>query len=166
MAAITGDFPPGPYEVTYKGTTIGLMEGPIRGQDQHIASPIRASLYGQTVIDWINQGAAHYVAFVVKEWDAGAKAAMWQAGAALGQVDEAGILMNTKAGALVLTAVAGTPAATEGPVTRTYPLAMLLPGHNLDVTFGPEERNVPIVMVALPEVSSGGSKKLTTYTDT
>jgi hypothetical protein len=166
MAAITGDFPPGPYEMTYKGTSVGMMEGPIRGQDQHIAAAIRASLYGQTIIDWINQGMASFVAFTVKEWNAGAKAAMWQAGDAPGQCVEAGVLMNTRAGALVLTALAGTPAATEGPVTRTYALAMLLPGHNVDVTFGPEERNVAIVMVALPEPLTTGSKKTKTYADT
>lgn len=166
MAAITGDFPPGPYEATWNGVSIGLMEGSMHSQEQHIALPIRASLWGQTILDYINQGAACFVVFVLKEWNAGAKGALWQAGGALGTVDEAGLLMNTKAKPLVLTALAGTPAATKGPVTRTYPLAMLLPGHNLDTTFGPEERNIPVVMVALPEPYSSGSKKAKFYTDT
>ena len=166
MAAITGDFPPGPYEMTFNGTSVGMMEGPVRVQDQHIAAAIRASLYGQTPIDYIHQGMMTFIAFVVKEWNAGAKAAMWQAGDAPGQCVEAGVLMNTKAKALVLTALTNTPAATEGPVTRTFGLAFLLPGHNLDVTFGPEERNVAIVMAVLPEPLSSGSKKVKMYVDT
>jgi hypothetical protein len=165
MAAITGDFPPGPYQVTFNGTSIGLMEGSIRAGQQVIGLPVRASLWGQTVIDYILQGAFHSFALVMKEWNAGAKAAMWQFGSTHGIVGEAGLLFNPLYKQVVMTALAGTPAATEGPVTRTYPLCGLLPGHNLDITMGPEERNVPVVFGVLPEPESA-NQKAKFFTDT
>lgn len=167
MAVITGDFPPGPYQVTYKATDIGLMEGPIRHQQNIIALPIRASLWGQNIIDYIVQGGGVFVIIVVKEWDAGSKAFMhpYDAGSH-GIFPITGVLINTFFGALVLTALAGTPAATEGPVTRTYPLAGLMPGHNIDVVFGPVERNVPVVAAVLPEQNSTQVGQPKFFTDT
>lgn len=166
MAAITGDFPPGPYEVTWNGTSIGLMEGSIHHQQMVIALPVRASLYAQTIIDYILQGMFTNAVLVMKEWNAGAKAAQWQFGSTQGIVNEAGLLFNPLYKQMVLTALSGTPAATKGPATRTYPLSGLLPGHNLDVTMGPEERNVPVAFTFLPEPESGGSKKCKFFTDT
>lgn len=165
MAAITGDFPPGPYEVTYDGNAVGLMEGPIRHQQSYGALPIRASLWGQNIIDYIAQGAAVFAVLVLKEWNTNTKAMMWPFNASTGIFVEAGMLINQYAAPLVLTALTGTPAATEGPVTRTYPLAILSPGHNKDVILGPVERNTPIVMAVLPE-ADGVSKRAKYFTDT
>lgn len=175
MAVISGDFPPGPYQATYAvpalnagaATDIGLMEGPIRHQQNIIGLPIRTSLYGQNVIDFIQQGGGVFVVLTVKEWDAGAKAAMWPYNTSHGIFPLTGTLFSaTGVGQLVLTALAGTPAATEGPVTRTYPFIGLLPGHNLDLTFGPMERNVTIVMAALPEQNSSNVGQPKFFTDT
>jgi hypothetical protein len=165
MAAITGDFPPGPYEVTWNGTSIGMMEGSIHHQQMVIGAPIRASLYGQTILDYILQGMFVNAVLVMKEWNAGSKAAMWPFNAVQGIVGEAGLLFNPLYKQMVMTALTGTPAATEGPVTRTYPLSGLLPGHNLDVTMGPEERNVPVAFTCLPEPDST-SKRCKFFTDT
>lgn len=165
MAVITGDFPPGPYEVTYKSASVGLMEGPIRHQQSVIALPIRASLWGQNIIDYIVQGGGVFAALVLKEWNTNTKALMHPFNASMGIFPEAGKLINPFFGELVLTALTGTPAATEGPVTRTYPICGLLPGHNVDVTLGPVERNVPVVVCALPEPDST-SKRPKYFTDT
>lgn len=166
MAAITGDFAIGAYDVTFNGNSIGLVEGAIKVQSQFIGAPIRASKYGQSIIDVIIQGGAEFVAIVLKEWNANTKAAMWQAGSGLGRVYEAGKLIGagSLAKSLVLTAVANTPAATEGPATRTYPLAFLLPGHTLDAPFYADERNIPLVFAVLPEIDSGSTLKF--FTDT
>lgn len=166
MAVITGDFPPGPYTMTFETVSVGLMEGPIRTQQNLIGLPIRASLWGQHILDYISQGGGHFIIFTVKEWNAGAKNVIWPFNASHGIYPITGELLNQYAGPLVLTALAGTPAATEGPVTRTYPLALLLPGHNIDVTFGPNERNVPIVMCALPEQNSTTVGQAKYMTDT
>ena len=173
MAVITGDFPPGPYTGTMAiaglnsgaATDIGLMEGPIRHQQNVMGLPARCSLYAQNIIDYIMQGAGVFVVITVKEWDAGAKALMHPFNASHGIFPLTGVLMNTFFGQLVLTALAGTPAATEGPVTRTYPLAAILPGHNLDVTFGPVERNVPVVLGVLPEQNSSTVGQPKFFTD-
>lgn len=154
MAVIGGDFPPGPYTVTYKGASIGLMEGPIRHQQNIIALPIRCSLYSQSVIDYVVQGGGVFIVLTLKEWNTNAKAAMHPFNASHGIFPLTGTLINTFFGELVLTALAGTPAATEGPATRTYPIAGILPGHNLDISLGASERNVPLVLTCLPEQNS------------
>ncbi len=166
MAVISGNFPPGPYNATFKATDVGLMEGPIRHQQSIIALPVRATLYAQNIINYILQGGGVFAVITVKEWDAGAKALMWPFNASHGIFPVVGQLIDQYFGALVLTALTGTPAATEGPVTRTYPISGLLPGHNLDITFGPMERNVPVVVTALPEINGTtvGSAKF--FTDT
>jgi len=174
MAVITGDFPTGPYQATYAvaglnsgaATTLGLMEGPIRHQQNVIALPIYATLWGRHIIDYVFQGGGVFVIATVKEWDAGAKAFMWQYNAAMGIYPIVGELLNPYFGQIVLTALAGTPAATKGPATRTYPLSGLLPGHNLDITFGPTERNVPVLMCCLPEQNSSTVGSAKYYTDT
>jgi len=169
MAAITGDFPPGPYAATWNATDIGLMEGPIRHQQSVIALPIRASKFGQEVIDYILQGTGGiFAAFMLKEWNTNTKAALWPFGTTQGITNQRGLLLNVFAKPLVLTAMASTPAATEGPVTRTYPLAILLPGHTLDYTLGPVERNIGVIMCALPEQEtiSAGAFGTRHFTDT
>lgn len=166
MAAITGDFPPGPYQVTFNGTSVGLMEGPIREQRNIIALPIYATVWGRHVIDYIMQGGGVFVVMVLKEWNAGSKAAIWPYHASQGNYPVVGELLNPYFKALVLTALAGTPAATEGPVTRTYALSALLPGHNTDITFGPGERNVPLVLGVLPQQSASDVGRAVYYVDT
>lgn len=166
MAALTGDFPPGPYQVTYKAQSVGLMEGPIRHQQNVMGLPIRSSLWGQNIMDYIIQGGGVFAVIILKEWNTNSKALMHPFDASHGIFPVSGMLMNPFTGALVLTALAGTPAATEGPVTRTYPLAGILPGHNLDIALGPVERNVPVVVCALPEQDSANTGKPKYFTDT
>lgn len=166
MAVISGDFPPGPYQATFEGVDIGLMEGPIRHQQNIIALPIRAALWGQHVINYIMQGGGVFAVLTIKEWDAGSKAVLWPYNAAQGIYPVVGELLDQYFGPLVLTALAGTPAATEGPVTRTYPFAALLPGHNIDVTFSSGERNVPLVLGVLPEQNSTTVGQAKYFTDT
>jgi hypothetical protein len=152
--------------MTYKTTSVGLMEGPIRTQQNIIGLPIRASVWGQHIIDYISQGGGHFIVFTVKEWMTGAKQCMWPFNASHGVYPITGELLNAYAGAVVMTALTGTPANTVGPATRTYNLALLLPGHNIDVTFGPMERNVPIVMCVLPEQSATAVGKAVYLNDT
>ena len=174
MAVISGDFPTGPYQATMaipalnsgSATDIGLMEGPIRHQQNLIGLPIRTSLYAQNVIDFVMQGMGVFIALTVKEWDAGAKAIMWPFNTSHGIGPLTGTLWSAVGvGQLVLTALSGTPAATEGPVTRTYPFCGLMPGHNLDILFGPVERNVTIVLAALPEQNSSTVGQPKYFTD-
>jgi hypothetical protein len=76
MAVINPAIPSGPYSATW-GTVggnegavrnCGLFEGPIRWQQNAIGLPIRASQWGQTIIDYVMQGAGYFAVVVVKEW--------------------------------------------------------------------------------------------------
>lgn len=174
MAAITGSFPVGPYQATFAtplfsagaATSIGLVEGPIRHQSNLIALPIRCSLYGQNIIDYINQGGGVFFVIVLKEWSTGSKGLMHSWSTVMGTFPLTGTLLSPYFGQLVLTALAGTPAATVGPVTRTYPICGLLPGHNLDEALGPVERNIPLIGCALPQQYSTIVGQPTYHTDT
>lgn len=141
------------------------MEGPIRHQQNIIALPVRASVWGQHVINYIMQGGGVFIVLTIKEWDAGSKAILWPYNASQGIFPVVGELMDTYFKQLVLTALPGTPAATEGPVTRTYPFTAILPGHNLDVTFSAGERNIPLVLGVLPEQNSTTVGQTKYFTD-
>lgn len=161
-----GNFPPGPYSVTVvisaTPTDIGLMEGAIHHNEKGFAQEVRASLYGDAVIEEITRGGEVFLILTIKEWKTASKYLMIAEGA-LGTRGKAGRLRTALVSQIVLTALAGTPAATEGPVTRTYALPVLAAGHNVDITLGPEERNVPLVFRIFPSASAG---VLTYYTDT
>jgi hypothetical protein len=173
MAVIGGDLAIGPYTGAYtrsaasiSAASIGLMEGPIRTQQNVIGLPIRASLYAQTVIDYVLQGMGCFLVFTLKEWNATTRDIMWPFDSTSDGISAvSGQLLSQYAGSLVFTAVPDTPAETEGPATRTFHYAALLPGHNLDVAKGAVERNVTIVMAILPQATNTvGNTKF--YTDT
>jgi hypothetical protein len=162
---VNPSIPSGPYSATWAGSSIGLFEGPVRLQQNVIGLPVRASQWGQTVIDYIMQGGGAFGVVTVKEWTAAIRTFLWPFGSTMGIVDEPGILFSQYCQPLVLTALAGTPAATHGPVTRTYHYCATLPGHNLDITFGPMERNIVVAVGVLPEPATGGSRKAKFFTD-
>jgi hypothetical protein len=153
MVAINPAIPSGPYSATWAGNDIGLFEGPVRLQQSLFGLPVRASQWGNTIIDYIIQGGGYFGVIVVKEWTTASRAFMWPFGSTMGIVDEPGRLFSAYCQPLVLTALASTPAATYGPVTRTYALTATLPGHNLDIVAGPMERNVVVAIGILPEPS-------------
>lgn len=167
MASITSsaDLAPGPYTVTYKSNSIGLLEGPIRHQQDFSGIPMRAGIWGQTIFDYIIAAGAVFSVIAVKEWNTNSKALMWPFDTSHGIFPNAGKFLSTYAGSLVCTALTGTPAATEGPATRTYPLAVLLPGHRLDITMGVAERNTVVVLCALPEQDGSNVGQAKFFTD-
>lgn len=173
-AVINPAIPSGPYSATW-GTTggnetairdCGLFEGAIRWQQNPIGLPVRASQWGQTIIDYVMQGGGYFAVIVVKEWATGSKRFMWPFGTTHGIFNEPGRLFSSYTDQLVLTALAGTPAATYGPVTRTVDHCAVLPGHNLDITMGPMERNVVVALAVLPQPATVGSRKALFCVDT
>lgn len=170
MALISPSIPSGAYTGTWVidsvARDIGLFEGPIRHQQNLIAQPVMAHQWGRTIIDYVIQGGGFFGVIVLKEWTTYTKKFIWPFGSTHGIVDEPGKLFSSYTAQLVLTAVTGTPAATLGPVTRTYPYVATLPGHNLDITMGPMERNVVVAVAVLPEPSGSGSYKAKFFVDT
>lgn len=160
----------GPYTLKY-GTSgsevdIGLHEGPVRMQITSHARDVRADRFGDSVLDGIYRGGDCFLLFVLKEWDAAAKAAMWPFDTDLGLSGKIGRSMTDVAKSFVLTAIAGTPAATNGPATRTFAKAIFSPEHNKEVIFGNEERNVPLVLRCYPTEVTAGDSVLRWFTDT
>lgn len=145
-------FANGPYTVTYNGLSLGLLEGQPKCISVPHAIDVRSSRWGNSVIDGIQDGADVFVSLMLKEWTAAIRAALWPFSANLGDAGVPGRLLSDLGAALVFTAVTGTPAATNGPVTRTFAAACLAPEHNLEVMLGNEERNIPLIFRAYPAV--------------
>jgi hypothetical protein len=167
---VGGSFATGAYDATWVISStprdIGLMEGPIRLQQNVNGIPIRATQWADTIIDYILRGAGCFGVVVLKEWTTYTRTFMWPYGSTMGIVDEAGKKFSDYASQLVLTAQANTPAATLGPVTRTYPYCAVLPGHNLDKPLWAGPRDIVVALGFLPEPASGGSRKAKFFTDT
>lgn len=167
MAAVPTSIASGAYDVTWNtSNSIGLTEGPIRLQQNVNGLPIRATQWGDTIIDYILRGGGCFGVLVLKEWTAAVKAFLWPFGSTLGIVDEAGVKFSNYCAPFVLTAQTNTPAATLGPVTRTYPLLSVLPGHNLDMPLWAGPRDIVVAVGVLPEPASGGSRKARFFIDT
>lgn len=156
----------GAYTATYKGSDIGIFEGALRQNKTSHAQDVLAARFADTVMDAVYRGGNVFQIIVVKEWTAAVRALLWPWDAELGVTGVHGRMASDVAGVLVLTAIVGTPARTQGPVTRSYPLAFLSPEHNVDITFGAEERNIPIVMRCLPTVATLSTGNARHFTDT
>jgi hypothetical protein len=159
MPLVSPFIPAGPYAVVWNNLNIGLTDGPIRMQQSIYALPVRATQYGQTIIDYVLQGGGAFGILVLKEWTQNARRFIWPVAANtspddMGTLDRPGNLMSVYARPLVLAAMSGTPAAAYGPVTRTYPYVIPLPGHNIDITFGPMERNIVVALAVLPNTTA------------
>lgn len=161
-----GDFSSGPYVATYDRPTgtgavsIGLVEGPRALQRVNEVQDMRTDLFGATVIDGVYRGGQCFVSMIFKEWNDNTKDALWPYDSDFGgHGDPVGRLQSDIAGVLLLTAVPGTPAAEDhGPLTLSFPLAILAPQNNISVSLGSVERNVPILFRCYPDgvVSAGG----------
>lgn len=148
----------GEYTATYGGVALGIFEGdaglPTLSQ-QTKAEPIaNTSKYAKTTIDAIWQGADWFMQFTCLEYKAGPRVAFWPFHATLSALGAIGRLYYGMASPLVLTAVAGTPAAAT-PATLTASKTILAPGYNTQLVYGPTLRKVPLRLQLLPYVLNG-----------
>lgn len=151
----------GQYTVTYNGVTIGQLESGINIIQQSIVEPIRGDNLAESDQDFAYQGGNVFAELQSLEYNAiGVAAAFWPYGS-LGVVGLPGRLGQDLAKALVLTAVAGTPAAAT-PATLTASKAILRPGQDLRLLFSPKLRKVPLVLQLLPYTSGGNNVWFTT----
>lgn len=143
-----GDFAPGYYSMTYDGDDMGLVEGVRRLRRRANAQMITTDKYG--LVDGVYKGGECFLAMTFKEWNADIQAALWPFGADIGEMGLNGRLLTGMAKAIVLTAEAGTPAATLGPATITANLAILAPENDVEVILGNEQRDVPVLFQLFP----------------
>lgn len=142
--------------VTFNGISIGQLESGINIIQQSIVEPIRGDNMAESDQDFVYQGGNVYAELSSLEYNAsGVQAAFWPYGA-VGVVGLVGRLGQDLAKALVLTAVAGTPAAAT-PATLTAAKAILRPGQDLRLLFSPKLRKVPLVFQLLPYTSGGNN---------
>jgi hypothetical protein len=124
-------------------------------EQQSKSEPVaNTTTYGKTTIDDIYQGLDCFAQFVALEYKAGSIAAWWPWTATIGQLGVIARLGFAMSAALVMTVVAGTPAAGS-PNTVTAPNSLLLPGYSSRLVYGPTLRKLPIRMRLYPFSSSG-----------
>lgn len=149
----------GSYTVTYGGVACGIMKGdagvPTLEQTTKAVPVNKTDKYGDSLLDLVYTGTSWRAMFTCMEYKAGSLAALAPF-ATLGLLGIIGRLHYNMASALVLTVVAGTPAAGS-PSTITASKAILAPDFPSKLLFGPMVREVPISMNLLLVDTGGGA---------
>ncbi|MDE2097165.1 MAG: hypothetical protein KGL39_07955 [Patescibacteria group bacterium] len=141
----------GQYTVTWNSSAAGIMEGdagvPTIEQVNYGEAVNNTDAYGKTTIDSIFQGADWFAQFTCLEAPKGL-ALFWPFGT-FGTMGVIGRLYYGMAESLILAAIAGTPASSS-PASVTATKAILAPGFNTRLLYGPTLRKTPIRMILLP----------------
>lgn len=165
-------FVAGAYTATYNAVAVGLTRSGFTLAATPKYERINESdLYGETLIDGVFRGADCTLEWVSRAYKAGSVSPFWPFGNTFTAGDLGVIatptvpissLMSDLAKAVVLTAVANTPAhivgtATPkaGPLTLTAPKATLAPDFDARLLFDSKLREVPIKLQLLPVLSTG-----------
>jgi hypothetical protein len=160
-----GTFAPGVHAATFNGQDCGLTTS--QGWRLRYRPSVKkiqdTNAYGDTLIDGIfrgYQGVQLLVTF--KEWIAAVKAAINPYGTAVGGnmtfdgiQGQIGLLSSDLAKVLILTAQANSPAAATGTTPLTANKAILSPENDVEILFGPDERDIPVVFDLLLYDDSG-----------
>jgi hypothetical protein len=148
----------GQYLCSILGASVGIFEGdggvPSVEQTSYEEAVNNTDAYGKSRIDGIYQGGDSSFAGTLMEYKAAGIAAMWPYGAP-GVMGIIGRLRYALAGALVLTAISGTPAASS-PATLTATYAILAANFPIKLLFGPTLRKIPLKMDLLPYAGGSG----------
>ncbi len=162
-----GTWAAGPYTATWDTNDLGDVEGGWIYQRQASGVIIRADRYGETPIDGIYRGGQFLLITIIKEWTAATRSMLWPFSPTdEGLVGATGRSFVDMSKQLVLTAVTGSLAATNGPATRTIPRAIFAPEFNQSVLMGNDQRDVPIALQIFPTEVSASSSDLRLFTDT
>jgi hypothetical protein len=156
-----GTFGIGQYSATFNANAMGLTtsEGVKVRYRPSVQKINNTNLYGDTLIDGIYRGIEGVqILMTAKEWKTAVFAAIWPFGGGTtfdGTLGTVGALISSKALTLVLSAVTGTPAYTNGPVTLTAVGAILSGDNDIEFMMGPTEREIPIVFDCLLTATGG-----------
>lgn len=141
MAFIAGQF-----TATWNALAIGQTADGFKLNWKFFKRLITGDNMAQTPQDAVYQGAEMFIGYTCISYDAAAvQTVMWPYSATRWDM---GVIGRTDVGSaiaksLVLTAVAGTPAATL-PATQTFLTAVLAEGFPVEILFAPDLREVPI----------------------
>ena len=168
MAAL-GAFAPGNYSMTYDTGDVGIIAGDgemlrLRTEEK----PVKGTVpFGDTKIDGIYRGLNGLLLVTFKEWTTPVKKAIfpWYSGGLDGRIGTIGQLGSSVAKQVVLTAESGSPAYTVGPRVVTIPLCKLAPENDINILFGPAERDIPVIFELLPYKDGSNFYRLFSVTE-
>lgn len=143
----------GRFTATLGASALGQTADGYRVSHSLFKRPITGDALAETVQDRIVRGAELFVSARLIEYNAaGVQNAFWPLSGTIYDMGVIGRLDSAIADSLVLTAVAGTPAATV-PATATFLLSTLAEGFPVELLFAPDLREVPIRLAVLPNSS-------------
>lgn len=149
----------GRHAVTFNSADIGQASQGFTLDFQFKHEAINESdLYGLTTTDLVLRGCDVHLSATLKEYKSANKAIFWPlGGGTIGKIftssKPAGLLASDQALALVMTAQANTPAATD-PATLTASKAWIAENYNPQILFDSRLRQTPIRLILLPYASS------------
>lgn len=146
----------GPYTATYKTLALGQAAEGYRVSHQFFKRLITGDTFAEAPQDEVYRGAEMFVNFRLIEYDAaGIAGIMWPYGAYLinGQVGRVS-RQQSITGALLLTAIAGTPAANT-PATFTLTNTILAEGFPVELLHAPDLREIPVRLRCFPTAVTG-----------
>lgn len=171
--AMLGAFVAGAYTSTYApggsgGGAMGLTKEGYRLRWSYDTDDInQTDGYGSTTIEMFLHGLNMWIGGIWMEWNANVVGAANPWGEytntgvshlSLGIVARAA---TTVGGTMVLTTVAGTPAASS-PATMTIPVAIQDKGFNVEYLLGPTHREVPFLYRIMPTTVSSRTQFFST----
>lgn len=143
----------GKYSATLGASALGQTADGYRVSHSLFKRIITGDNFADTPQDAILRGAEMFVAARLIEYNAaGALNAFWPLAATIYDMGVIGRLDSAVADSLVLTALAGTPAATV-PATATFLLTTLAEGFPVELLFAPDLREVPLRLRVYPSAS-------------
>ena len=153
----------GPYKGTYNATNIGICSDDGFKLRHTFAQDMveNSDQYGRTIIEGFYLGGNSYLDFTMLEWTApmGTLFDPYSGndpGLLFSAAKPISRAMTGLALPVVLTATAGTPAATK-PASVTGAQAILAPNFSREILFNPKHRVMPISLLLLPYDAGGGS---------
>lgn len=151
----------GGYTVSFNAVAVGQIEDGVEMEHVPYYEDIRGDNMGDTIQDGVYRGGDMFMSFTMLEYNAAAGAAAtppawWPYHNTWGRIGTIGVLQTSLALAVVLTAVAGTSAATL-PATLTASKCVIAKGFPTRMLFAPRNRRIPIRFQMLPYDSSGNN---------
>lgn len=161
----------GSYTATYNALDLGYTADGYRMECISGRKAVTVDSFGDMEIDGVQRGVNCFLEMILKEWQddvsgsEGRAQLMWPYSSNyMGALETIGHLevVSSMAKALVMTVTAGTPAATTGPSTITFPKSILEAEFARTVNFNNEDRSMPVRMRNYPStITYGVSDNLT-----
>lgn len=165
---MSANFVAGQYTATYNAKALGQTADGYRLSHQVFKRLVTGDAGGDTPQDAIYRGMEVMLSFrLIEALATGVDDLIYPYAATVGTPLSMGVIGRTDvrgnaAGdpvpivkSLILTALAGTPAAEEGPATITMPLSILAENYPVEILYAPDLREVPIRMRIYPATATG-----------